>query len=105
MAMLQIVDTVMYLVTALVIYRFAGRSVKSPALSSAGPLMKKVCYGLAVPTVSVTVLHPPPLPLRCEDLCGLFRLLLQALYSVMWLANMSMSVFSAAPTTCIDETS
>lgn len=53
-AMLQIVDTVMYLVTALVIYRFAGHGVKSPALSSASPLMRKVCYGLAIPTVSLT---------------------------------------------------
>lgn len=52
LAMLQIVDTVMYLVTALVLYHYAGPDVKSPALSSAGPLMKKVCYGLAIPTVS-----------------------------------------------------
>jgi len=53
LVMLQVVDTVMYLVTALVIYHFAGPDVKSPALSSAGPLMKKVCYGLAIPTVSL----------------------------------------------------
>ncbi|CAI7657753.1 unnamed protein product [Penicillium discolor] len=52
-AMLQIVNTVMYLVTALVIYRFAGYGVKSPALSSASPLMRKVCYGLAIPTVII----------------------------------------------------
>lgn len=50
--MLQIVDTVMYLVTALVMYHYAGPNVQSPALSSAGPLMKKICYGLAIPTVS-----------------------------------------------------
>jgi hypothetical protein len=53
LAMLQVVDTVMYLVSALVIYRFAGPDVKSPALSSAGPLMKKICYGLAIPTVII----------------------------------------------------
>jgi len=52
LAMLQIVDTVMYLVTALVIYRLAGNDITSPALSSAGHVMKKVCYGLAIPTVS-----------------------------------------------------
>jgi hypothetical protein len=57
LAMLQIVDTVMYLVTALVIYRLAGRDVKSPALSSAGPIMKKVCYGLAIPTVMLPSVH------------------------------------------------
>ncbi|KAJ5329581.1 hypothetical protein N7452_009971 [Penicillium brevicompactum] len=54
LAMLQIVDTVMYLVTAMVIYHYAGPDVKSPALSSAGPLMKKICYGLAIPTVIVS---------------------------------------------------
>ncbi|KAJ6051414.1 uncharacterized protein N7446_006046 [Penicillium canescens] len=53
LAMLQVVDTIMYLVSALVIYRFAGPDVKSPALSSAGPLMKKICYGLAIPTVII----------------------------------------------------
>jgi hypothetical protein len=49
--MLQITDGVMYLVSGLVIYRFAGPGVESPAPSSAGPLMKKICYGLAIPTV------------------------------------------------------
>ncbi|KAJ5234221.1 uncharacterized protein N7469_003389 [Penicillium citrinum] len=53
LAMLQVVDTSMYLVTAMVIYCYAGPDVKSPALSSAGPLMKKVAYGLAIPTVVV----------------------------------------------------
>ena len=51
LAMLQVVDTCMYAVTAVVIYKYAGPSVASPALSSAGPLMKKVAYGLAIPTV------------------------------------------------------
>ncbi|KAJ6078370.1 hypothetical protein N7467_008123 [Penicillium canescens] len=53
LAMLQITDGVMYLVSGLVIYRFAGPNVKSPAPSSAGPLMKKICYGLAIPTVFI----------------------------------------------------
>ncbi|KAG0160102.1 hypothetical protein PDIDSM_7629 [Penicillium digitatum] len=53
LAMLQIVDTTMYVVTAMVIYCYAGPDVASPALSSAGPLMKKVAYGLAIPTVIV----------------------------------------------------
>ncbi|KAJ5151262.1 uncharacterized protein N7482_010514 [Penicillium canariense] len=53
LAMLQIVDTTMYIVTAMVIYCYAGPHVSSPALSSAGPLMKKVAYGLAIPTVIV----------------------------------------------------
>jgi hypothetical protein len=51
LAMLQIIDTTMYVVTAMVIYCYAGPTVASPALSSAGPMMKKVAYGLAIPTV------------------------------------------------------
>ncbi|KAJ5462170.1 hypothetical protein N7530_010375 [Penicillium desertorum] len=40
LALLQVVDTCMYVVTAVVIYRYAGPDVASPALSSAGPIMK-----------------------------------------------------------------
>ncbi|RAL14694.1 putative amino acid transporter [Aspergillus homomorphus CBS 101889] len=53
LAMLQVLDTTMYIITAMVIYRYAGPDVKSPALSSAGPLMSKVAYGLAIPTVII----------------------------------------------------
>ncbi|KAI9036458.1 putative amino acid transporter [Aspergillus affinis] len=53
LAMLQVLDTCMYVVTAMVIYCYAGPDVASPALSSAGPLMKKVAYGLAIPTVII----------------------------------------------------
>ncbi|KAE8382015.1 transmembrane amino acid transporter protein-domain-containing protein [Aspergillus bertholletiae] len=53
LTMLQVVDTSMYVVTAVVVYRYAGPDVASPALSSAGPLMKKVAYGLAMPTVVI----------------------------------------------------
>ena len=52
LAMLQVTDTVLYLVSGLVIYKYAGADVESPAPSSAGPLMKKICYGIAIPTVS-----------------------------------------------------
>lgn len=53
LTMLQIVDTSMYVVTAIVAYRYAGPDVASPALSSAGPVMKKVAYGIAIPTVII----------------------------------------------------
>ncbi|KAA8652838.1 putative amino acid transporter [Aspergillus tanneri] len=53
LAMLQVLDTCMYIVTAMVIYCYAGPDVASPALSSAGPVMKKVAYGLAIPTVVI----------------------------------------------------
>ncbi|KAI9044662.1 putative aspartate transaminase [Aspergillus affinis] len=53
LALLHIVETTLYLVSALVIYYFVGPNVKSPALSSAGPLLRKICYGIAIPTVLI----------------------------------------------------
>lgn len=34
-------------------YHFTGQYIASPALGSAGVLMKKVCYGLALPGLLV----------------------------------------------------
>lgn len=50
--MLQSIDVSLYIVSAVVIYRYAGPDVASPALSSAGPLLSKIAYGIALPTVS-----------------------------------------------------
>jgi hypothetical protein len=38
-------------VVGVVVYRYCGSFVSNPALGSAGVLMKKVCYGLALPGV------------------------------------------------------
>lgn len=43
-----------YLVVGVVVYYFCGSYVASPALGSAGTLMKKVCYGIALPGLLVT---------------------------------------------------
>ncbi|KAH8689025.1 amino acid transporter [Talaromyces proteolyticus] len=51
--MLQFTDTVMYLVAAVVIYRYAGKDVASPALGSTGHIMSKVAYGIAIPTIVI----------------------------------------------------
>ncbi|KAJ5732782.1 hypothetical protein N7493_004263 [Penicillium malachiteum] len=50
LAMLQIVDTVLYLISALLIYRWVGPDVESPAILSLSPLMSKIAWGLAIPT-------------------------------------------------------
>ena len=42
----------MYVVVAIVVYRYAGANVASPALSSTGNVVMKVAYGVALPTVS-----------------------------------------------------
>lgn len=53
---LQITDTTMYIVVAVVVYRYTGTAVASPALGSTGPVLRRVAYGIALPTVR-------PLPL------------------------------------------
>lgn len=49
--MLQTFEIIFYTVAAIVIYYYAGQSVTSPALGSAGPVLKKVAYGIAIPTI------------------------------------------------------
>lgn len=49
--LLQITDTSMYLVAAIVIYYYGGKDVKSPALGSTSPVTAKLAYGIAIPTV------------------------------------------------------
>ncbi|KAL1409560.1 hypothetical protein Q8F55_003545 [Vanrija albida] len=41
--------TGVYVAIGTVVYYYCGQYVSSPALGSAGPLMKKVCYGIAIP--------------------------------------------------------
>lgn len=41
--------SLVYLVIGVVVYYYCGSYVASPALGSAGPLMKRVCYGIALP--------------------------------------------------------
>lgn len=49
--MLQATDTSMYVITAVVIYYYGGKEVESPALGSTSPLISKIAYGIAIPTV------------------------------------------------------
>ncbi|KAJ5397455.1 Amino acid transporter transmembrane [Penicillium cosmopolitanum] len=53
LALLQTVDMTLYIVAAVVIYRFAGADVTSPALGSAGPLISRIAYGVALPTIVI----------------------------------------------------
>ena len=45
-------DISMYIVAAIVIYRYGGPDVSSPSLGSTAPVVQKVAYGIALPTVS-----------------------------------------------------
>lgn len=52
----QSVVAVTYIVIGIVVYYYCGSYVASPALGSAGVLLKKVCYGLALPGLCVSTL-------------------------------------------------
>jgi len=52
----QSVVAVTYIVIGVVVYYYCGSFVASPALGSAGVLLKKVCYGLALPGLCVSTL-------------------------------------------------
>ena len=49
--LLQLTDTSLYVIAAVVIYIYGGKDVQSPALSSTKPITAKVAYGIAIPTV------------------------------------------------------
>ena len=49
--MLQAIDISLCLVTAVVVYRYAGDNVASPALGSAPGVVKKVAWVIALLTV------------------------------------------------------
>ncbi|KAF2441637.1 hypothetical protein P171DRAFT_434289 [Karstenula rhodostoma CBS 690.94] len=49
----QVFAVVFYVVLASVIYYFAGSLVASPALGSASPLVRKIAFGIALPTIVI----------------------------------------------------
>lgn len=54
LAMLQVVDTSLYIVAAVVIYVYVGPDVPSPALSAASSsVMRKIIWGIALPTIVI----------------------------------------------------
>jgi len=53
LAFLQASDISMYIITAVVVYYYAGVEVKSPALLSASPVVMKVAFGIAMPTIII----------------------------------------------------
>lgn len=53
LALLQVCDITMYIIVAIVVYRYGGNGVASPALGAAGALVKKIAFGLAIPTIII----------------------------------------------------
>lgn len=54
LAICQSVATVIYIVIGVVVYYYCGSYVSSPALGSAGKLIKQIAYGIALPGLFVT---------------------------------------------------
>ena len=50
---MQTAAVTFYLVIATIIYYYAGPLVASPALASASPMVRKVSFGIALPTIIV----------------------------------------------------
>ncbi|KAJ5087349.1 hypothetical protein N7456_010965 [Penicillium angulare] len=60
----QSVVTAVYIIIGCVVYYFCGSYVASPALGSAGVLMKKISYGFALPGLIVTTMLVVHLPAK-----------------------------------------
>ena len=54
LAVSQSIITIVYIVCGTVVYLYCGSHVASPALGSAGILIKKICYGIALPGLIVS---------------------------------------------------
>lgn len=60
----QIASTLIYLVIGVVVYDYCWTYVASPALGSAGPLIKRISYGIALPGLidsATIVIHVSPM--------------------------------------------
>src|SRR5699024_3573171 len=53
LSLLQVLDIIIYIVVAAVTYNYAGDAVSSPALGSTTPIIQKVAYGIALPTIII----------------------------------------------------
>ena len=50
---LQISDTTLYLIVGVVVYAFTGENAVSPALGNTGPTLRRIAYGVALPTIMI----------------------------------------------------
>lgn len=60
----QTVVTGIYVTVGLIVYRYAAQYVTTPALGTAGPLLKRVCYGIALPSLCVAGILYSHLPAK-----------------------------------------
>ncbi len=51
---LQIAATTLYLIVGVVVYAYTGENTVSPALGNTGPTLRRVAYGVALPTIIIS---------------------------------------------------
>ncbi|KAJ5791659.1 uncharacterized protein N7518_008670 [Penicillium psychrosexuale] len=51
---LGVIEISIYVLTGSIIYAFVGQDVQSPALLSAGPVMSKIAFGIALPVIFIS---------------------------------------------------
>lgn len=51
---LGIIEIFIYTITGALVYAFVGQDVKSPALLSAGPLVARIAFGIALPVIFIS---------------------------------------------------
>ncbi|KAH8430945.1 uncharacterized protein LDX57_008608 [Aspergillus melleus] len=111
LAMLQGLDLSIYLVASVVIYRYAGEDVTSPALGSAGPLISRIAYGIALPTIVIAGviishiackqiyirLHAGTARIHTKDFVsvGSWVGIVGCLWIIAWIIAMSIPVFNS----------
>jgi len=111
LVLLESVTITFYVVVAVVIYYFAGQDVASPALGSASTLVRKIAFGIAIPTIIVAgvimaliaaknvyshVWAKQPRVMSEKDLKarGSWCAIIAALWVIAWLIAAAIPVFS-----------
>ena len=112
LCLLQASDISMYTVTAIVIYYYAGSSVASPAMDSASNVVRKVAYGVAMPTIVIAGVVNGHVAVKClyvrlfrnsEDKImhqktwkayGIWALICSILWFVAWIIAEGVPVFN-----------
>ncbi|KAE8141005.1 amino acid transporter [Aspergillus pseudotamarii] len=95
----QILVTAIYIAVGTIVYYYCGSHVASPALGSAGTLIKKISYGFALPGLSVSailLLHLPAKHVFIRILRGTKHLTAPTrMHWIVWLGS-TFSVTSVA---------
>ncbi|RSM19998.1 hypothetical protein CDV31_001077 [Fusarium ambrosium] len=93
----QVTVTIVYIIVGTIVYYYCGSYVASPALGSAGPLIKKVGYGIALPGLlgsAILLSHLPAKHIFIRILRGSKHLTANtAIHWITWLGStLSVSV-------------